>query len=143
MLLELYFTFLRLALEYGDYQAMLIIGFLTSLPVFAAAIIAKLAFKKVDFPWYFNAFIATEVYFLLTQIFLAFWYKTGVSLFAFFEPATYIYVIFVVPMIMAYRKIMKKWPVLPWHFLIYVLSFLTSLVFWYFLVFYYAVFALV
>jgi len=142
MLLELYFTFLRLDLTYGDYQSMLIIAFLTSLVVFAAAIIAKFALGKYK-PWYFTAFIATESYFLLAQLFLAFWYRTAISITTFFEPATYVYVIFAVPMIMAYRKMMKKWPMLPWHLVVYVLSLLASLVFWYILIFQYSIFRLV
>ena len=142
MLLETYFTFLRLDLMYGDYKAMLIIAFLTSLVVFAAAVVAKLALGKYK-PWYFTAFIATEAYFLVAQLFLAFWYKTAVPVFAFFEPATYVYVIFAVPMAMAYRKMMKKWPMLPWHTVIYALSLLASLVFWYLLIFQYGIFRLV
>jgi len=121
---------------------MLILGFLTSLFVFAAAVVAKLALEKYN-PWYFTAFIATEFYFLLAQLFLAFWYKATIPIFAFFEPATYVYLILVVPMIMAYRKIMKLRPVLPWHLIIYLLTLLASLVFWYIIIFMYAIFQLV
>ncbi len=142
MLLELYFTFLRLDLVYGDYQSMLIIAFLTSLVAFMAAAIAKLALGRYK-PWYLSAFIVTEAYFFLAQLSLAFWYKAAIPVLAFFEPATYVYVIFAVPMIMAYRKIMKRWPMLPWHAVIYALSLLASLVFWYILVFQYGIFRLV
>ncbi|MFC2174407.1 hypothetical protein ACFLQ2_00870 [archaeon] len=141
MLLEIYFTFLRLPLLYGDYQATLIIAFLSSLVAFAAAVAAKLALKNLK-PWYFSAFLATEAYFLLAQTVIAFWYGTAIPILTFFEPATYTFVVFVMPMAMVYRKIMEKWPVLPWHLMIYFLSLLASLVFWYFMVFVFQVFAL-
>ena len=142
MLLEIYFTFLRLVMQYGDYQAMLIIAFLTSLVVFTAAAIAKLALKNLK-PWWFAAFIATEAYFLLAQTFLAFWYNVEVPIITFFEPATYIFLLFAAPLAMVYRKLMEKWPILPWHLVIYMLSLLGSLVLWYFLVFVYMIFELV
>ena len=139
MLIELYFTFLRLAMQNGDYQAMLIIAFLTSLLAFGAAVVAKLAMKKVQ-PWWFAAFIATEVYFLLAQTSLAFWYHVEVPLFAFFEPATYIFLIFAVPLAMVYKKLLEKYPILPWHLVIYLLSLLGSLVLWYFIIYVYKIF---
>ncbi|MCK4327712.1 MAG: hypothetical protein KAW41_04515 [Candidatus Diapherotrites archaeon] len=140
-MIELYFTFFQMVLEYGDYPAMLIMAFLTSLVVFAAAVVAKLALGKVK-PWYFSAFLVTEGYFLLAQVFLAFFYSTEIGILTFFEPATYTYLVFVLPMAMAYRKAMEKWPVLPWHFMVYGLSLLASLVFWYFAVFVFGIFAL-
>ena len=142
MLLELYFTFLRLSLNYGDYQAMLIIAFLTSIVAFAVAVGAKLALKSVK-PWWFAAFLVTEACFLVAQLFMAFWYGTAIPILTFFVPATYIFVLFVAPMAMVYRKTMEKWPMLPWHFIVYCLSLLASLVFWYFLVFVFTVFAIV
>ena len=141
MLLEIYFTFLRLVMEYGDYRAMLIMAFLTSLPVFALAAITKLALKNLK-PWWFAAFLATELYFFLAQLFLAFWYHVQISIIAFFEPATYIFLLFAAPLAMVYRKLMEEWPSLPWHLIIYLLSLLGSLVFWYFLVFVYKIFEL-
>lgn len=141
MLLELYLTFVRLALQYGDYQAMLIIAFLTSLVAFPLAVGAKLALKNVK-PWYFAAFLATEAYFLLAQTFLAFWYRTAISPLTFFEPATYIFIIFAVPMAMVYKKAMARWSFLPWHLVIYLLTLLASLVLWYLLVFQFRILAL-
>lgn len=142
MLLEMYFTFLRLDLMYGDYRSMLIIAFLTSLVAFTAAVAAKLVLGKYK-PWYFTAFIATEAYFFIAQLFLAFWYKAAIPVFAFFEAATYVYLILSVPMIMAYRRIMERWPMLPWHLVAYLLSLLASLVLWYLLIFQYGIFQLV
>jgi hypothetical protein len=142
MLLELYLTFVRLALEYGDYQAMLIIAFLSSLVAFAAAAATMLALKNTK-PWWFAAFLATEAWFLAAQTFTAFWYHTAVPLFLFFQPATYVYLLFVVPLAMVYRRVMERWPVLPWHLILYVLTLLGCAVLWYFLVFVFGVLAVV
>ncbi len=142
MLLELYLTFVRLALEYGNYQAMLIIAFLCSIVVFVAALVAKLILKNFK-PWWFAAFLVNEIYFLLAQLFLAFWYGVDIPLLLFFEPSVYVFLLFVVPMTLVYRKIMAQWSVLPWHLVIFSLSLLASVVFWYFLVFVYGVLVLV
>ena len=142
MIIELYFTFFNLVLEYGDFQSMLILAFLTSILVFILATIAKFVLNKFK-PWYFISFVVTQIYFLIAQTIFALWYKTPVPILLFFEPATYVYLIFAAPMIMAYRKIMKNWPVLPWHVIMYLLSLLASVVFWYFLIFHYTLFVLV
>ena len=142
MLLELYLTFVRMALTYGDYQAMLVIAFLSSLVAFAAAAATMLALKNLK-PWWFAAFLATEAWFLLGQTFFAFWYRTAVPPVLFFEPATYVYLLFVVPLAMVYKRVMERWPVLPWHLILYVLSLLGCAVLWYFLVFVFGVLAVV
>ena len=142
MLLEMYFTFVRLALQYGDYQAMLVIAFLSSLAVFAVAAVSMLALRGLK-PWWFAAFLAAQAWFVAAQVFFAFWYHSAVPLFLFFEPATYIYLLFVVPLAMVYRRVMERWPVLPWHLVLYILSLLGCAVLWYFLVFVFRVLALV
>ena len=140
-MLELYFTLFQMVLHYGEFQAMLIMAFLLSVLVFAAAVAARQALGGVR-PWWLAAFAATEAYFLLAQLVLAFAYSAEVPLLLFFEPATYTFLLFVVPMAMVYRRAMQKWPVLPWHALVYCLSLLASLVFCYFMVYVFAVFAL-
>ena len=59
MLVELYFTLLNMVMQYGELQTLLIISFLTSVVVFAAAAAAKKALQGKG-PWYFTGFMTTR-----------------------------------------------------------------------------------
>ena len=144
MLVELYMTFFRLSLEYGEFETMLVAAFMTSLAVFAVVGVTTLVTRKSELkPWWFFAFVLTQLYLFIGQTALAFWYSVEIPTFLFFEPATYTFIVLVLPLTLVYHKVMEKYPILPWHVMQYIFSLLGSLVLWYLLVYFFAVFQFV
>jgi hypothetical protein len=140
VLIEACLTLVSLVLTYGEYQAMLVAAFLTSVVAFALSAGTSYALRRLKLRF------SIALQFVIVQLFgIAFAalemlsYKSFslAGLFAFFVTATYVYAGLVLPLTLIYQKVMREYEVLPWHFTQYLMALLGSLVFWYFVIFWF------
>jgi len=148
MLIEAVITINQMVQTYGYQQSWLIMSFLFSIGIFISCIIGswiinaiKSGFEKA--PLYFLQFIFVQLFLAAFMIFEALFYSTSITtnlIFSLFEFGTFSFVLFVFPLSQVYHKIMEKYPVLPWHVTMFLISLLGSLVFWALLFFVFGVF---
>lgn len=145
MLIETYLTGFFTCMYYGKFLCWLIISFITSILVFVATVLPSYYFrkKKKEFNWLIRL-VLVEAYLILAWVF--FLITAGVSLHAFSVPILYglaIFFLVVTPLTKLYQKIMKDYPMLPWHFTQYLTCFLATLIFWAVMVFFFNLFDVV
>ena len=123
-----------------------VLSFITSLIVFAFVALTTLFFrrKNKEANW-FAKLMLTIVYFTIVWIAICIYYGTspmeGLSI-----PLKYgfgVFFLFVLPFSWVYKKLMNKYPMLPWHFVQYLCCLVASLIFWAAVIFYFGIFSLV
>ncbi|MCD4740328.1 hypothetical protein K8R43_04000 [archaeon] len=132
MLLELFLTLFYTCSEYGKLSCWAITSFLTSIIVFIVVAITSYYFKKIkkEFNWLLRL-VLLEIYLFLAWIFV--FITSGVTPQAFQVPLLYglaIFFLAVTPATLAYQKLLKKYPMLPWHLLQFLLCLIASAAFW-------------
>lgn len=145
MLIESYLTALFLCISYGKPTCWAIISFITSLIAFAFVVVTTLVLRKNEkqVNW-FVKLVLTLTYFILAWVLICLYYGVspakGLSI-----PLKYglgVFFIFVLPFSWVYKKLMKKYPMLPWHFMQYLCCLVASLIFWAIVIFYFNLFFL-
>lgn len=142
---ETYWTIFMMLNQYGYFNTLLIVSFLSSAFVFVGSVLGTFAYRlgKSVFrntPPHLASFAVTLLYSSVIAL-LDFHDEPG--LFAStLVIALLLYFIFVLPLGIIYGEILRRWNVLPWHFIQYCLALAGSLAFWALLIYHFKIFEL-